>query len=258
MSGRRMNKISKGRLYGSRCDPDIPNPEYSVRVSRRAKHVHLRFSMLKGLEVVVPEGFDRRKIPSVVVEKRAWLERTRNRLIEQRKDLPDGHFDPIPGQVVLRALEEHMEVVYRAAGRRRIRVDEVGGQLEVSGPVTDQEACVGALREWLRDKARTGLVPWLERTSRALGLPYERAVIRGQRTRWGSCSEKKIINLNYKLLFLPPQQVHYLFVHELCHTRHMNHSPRYWALVGCKLPDYARLDAALREAWRYVPAWANA
>jgi hypothetical protein len=251
-----MNKISNRRLSRSGRDPDTP--EYSVRVSRRAKHVHLRLSLLEGLVVVVPEGFDRRKIPSVVVEKRAWLERTRNRLIEQRKDLPDGHFDPIPGRVVLRALSEDLEVVYRAAGRRRIRVIEAAGRLELRGPVADQGACVGALREWLRGKGRARLVPWLERTSHTLGLPYQRAVIRGQRTRWGSCSENKVINLNYKLLFLPPEQVHYLLVHELCHTRHMNHSPRYWALVERKLPDYARLDAALREAWRYVPAWANA
>ncbi len=251
-----MNKISKRRLSRSMRDPDTP--EYTVRVSRRAKHVHLRFSLLEGLVVVVPEGFDRRKIPSVVVEKRAWLERTRKRLIEQRKDLPEGHFDPVPGRVLLRALEEDRGVVYRAAERRRIRVTETPGRLELQGPVADQEACVAALREWLRGKARATLVPWLERSSATLGLPYERAVIRGQRTRWGSCSERRVINLNYKLLFLPREQVHYLLVHELCHTRHMNHSPRYWALVAQMLPDYARLDAALREAWRYVPAWANA
>jgi predicted metal-dependent hydrolase len=105
--------------------------------------------------------------------------------------------------------------------------------------------------------ARVHLVPWLERVSIETELPYENVTIRGQKTRWGSCSTQKIINLNYRLLFLPPPLVRYLFVHELCHTVHMNHSARYWALVEKKEPHYKALDTELRHAGKFVPGWAK-
>jgi predicted metal-dependent hydrolase len=64
-----------------------------------------------------------------------------------------------------------------------------------------------------------------------------------------------MISLNYKLLFLPPEVVRYVFVHELCHTIHMNHSTAFWNLVAEKEPDYECLDTELQNVWRYVPAW---
>ena len=101
------------------------------------------------------------------------------------------------------------------------------------------------------------LPPWLEQTGTELGLRYHRCTIRGQKTRWGSCSSRKTISLNYKLLFLPPHLVRYLFVHELCHTRHLNHSARFWGLVQEKEPLYESLEADLTDGSRYVPLWAE-
>jgi predicted metal-dependent hydrolase len=115
-----------------------------------------------------------------------------------------------------------------------------------------------ALRRWLARKGREHLVPWLERVSAELELPYSGVTLRGQKSRWGSCSARRHINLNYALLFLPPHCVRYLFVHELCHTVHLNHSPRYWALVARKEPDYRRLEKELRQGSRLVPPWLHA
>jgi predicted metal-dependent hydrolase len=91
--------------------------------------------------------------------------------------------------------------------------------------------------------------------ARELGLGFSRIQIRRQRTRWGSCSATGTISLNVCLMFLEPAVVRYLFVHELCHTRHMNHSSRFWALVEHYEPDYRRLDRELLRGWQAVPAW---
>lgn len=62
--------------------------------------------------------------------------------------------------------------------------------------------------------------------------------IRNQRSRFGSCSSRGHLSFNYRLLFLPPALLEYVIVHEVCHLREMNHSPRFWALVAWQIPDY--------------------
>jgi len=91
--------------------------------------------------------------------------------------------------------------------------------------------------------------------SQEVNLPFKNVSIRGQKTRWGSCSSDQSISLNCKLLFLPSPVVRYVLIHELCHTVHMNHSAAFWALVGCFEPNYRQLDRNLRDARCDVPLW---
>jgi len=63
------------------------------------------------------------------------------------------------------------------------------------------------------------------------------------------------VSLNCSLVFLRPEVVRYLFVHELAHLKHMNHSPAFWRLVQTLEPDYRRLDRELLAGWRTVPLW---
>jgi predicted metal-dependent hydrolase len=99
------------------------------------------------------------------------------------------------------------------------------------------------------------LVPWLREISREKHLPFGRTLMKMQKTRWASCSRHRTVSLNVKLLFLPPELVRYVFVHELCHTVHMNHSREFWRFLAVKEPGYKELDKQLRTAWRLVPAW---
>ena len=111
------------------------------------------------------------------------------------------------------------------------------------------------LQEWLKQAAEERLAPRLLQLARDLGYPVKRVVIRCQRTRWGSCSTRGTVSLNCSLVFLEPDVVRYLFVHELAHTQHMNHSPAFWRLVESLEPDYRRLDRQLLAGWRTVPLW---
>jgi predicted metal-dependent hydrolase len=127
--------------------------------------------------------------------------------------------------------------------------------LFVSGPLHNDRAIAAALRSWLADLAHQQLGSELAKVASEGGFRYARAQIRRQRTRWGSCSASGTISLNVCLLFMRPQVVRYLLLHELCHTRHMNHSAKFWALVESVEPDYRALDRELLRGWQSVPGW---
>ena len=80
-----------------------------------------------------------------------------------------------------------------------------------------------------------------------VGVDYGRITIRSQKTRWGSCSSKGDLNFNCLLLLTPPEVLDYVVVHELCHRKQMNHSPRFWAEVSHVIPDYKAKVKWLKE-----------
>ncbi len=76
---------------------------------------------------------------------------------------------------------------------------------------------------------------------------FNKIYIKNQKTRWGSCSNKQNINLNYKIIFLPQRHQDYIIVHEMCHLKEFNHSRKFWALVERALPNYLEIKKELRN-----------
>ena len=79
------------------------------------------------------------------------------------------------------------------------------------------------------------------------GVAINSVTVRAQRSRWGSCSRRGTISLNWRLIQTPPFVVDYLIVHELMHRREMNHSKRYWKHVAAAFPDYRAAEAWLKS-----------
>lgn len=159
----------------------------------------------------------------------------------------------LPKQLILRAANEVWGLSYvNEFGLKHGVIERAGRSLALNS--ANAEGAFHLLEVWLRQRARAILLPWLARVSEQTGLAYSGARVKSQRTRWGSCSVHRSINLNDRLLFLPPPLVHYVMVHELCHTVHLNHARSYWKLVGSLVPDYPKREAGLRCARDYLPA----
>lgn len=163
-----------------------------------------------------------------------------------------------PRTIMFGAVGKHFTVCYthRKGGGLEITQPSPSG-LELSGDTSNQKGCLTLLRWWLQTQGRLHLVPWLGKLSQATGLSFRTTQIRGQKTRWGSCSSRGTISLNYKLLFLPPHLVNYIMVHELCHTVHLNHSSSFWSFLASFEPACRVLDAEMKRAGQLVPNWAG-
>lgn len=80
------------------------------------------------------------------------------------------------------------------------------------------------------------------------GIAVHRVSVRAQKTRWGSCSARGTISLNWRLIQAPSHVIDYLIIHELMHRREMNHSTHYWKLVAGAVPDYRRAEQWLKKS----------
>lgn len=78
------------------------------------------------------------------------------------------------------------------------------------------------------------------------GFAVKRLTIRNSKTRWGSCSRGGSISLSWTIVRLPPNLADYIVVHELCHLKEFNHSPRFWKLVSETIPDYKERKKLLK------------
>jgi len=97
-----------------------------------------------------------------------------------------------------------------------------------------------------REKARSFIYKRLEYYSEIYGFKFNRVSIRNQKTRWGSCSKKGNLNFNYRILMLPEYLANYIIVHELCHLKELNHSPKFWNLVAQIMPNYLEIKKELK------------
>lgn len=200
----------------------------------------------------MPRRTGPRAVETFVKENKDWI----NRALESFAAKYEPESLALPTKIQLQGIGRTVIVAYRSdTSLQAVRYRESGGTVIVYGPVHDDEQCLKALRRWLSKVARRELVPQLRKLSMQFNLPYQKTQIRAQRTCWGSRSSTGTISINLCLLFVEPPVLRYLMIHELCHGRHMNHSPGFWGLVGKLESDYRKLDKTLGESWRCVPGW---
>src|SRR3954454_22269431 len=197
-----------------------------------------------GVEVVVPRRMALRQVVPFVEEKRPWIERTLRRIREAEEAaavrLADGGTVPYLGRSLT------LRVVVQA-GRVRAFVLATGDVIEVylgaAGPVAVREA----LEKWYRRRARIEVAPRLDAACARAGTRYKRLSIRGQRTRWASCSSEGAMSFNWRLLLAPPEILDYVVEHEVAHLEVLDHSGRFWRLLGSRVPTYREHERWLRR-----------
>lgn len=230
----------------------MPENEIQLRTSTRARRMRIDVSATRGVVVVVPRGTPAHTVRRFVEEKRGWIDRARDRVDAEAARYDPNETGELPERLRLRALGVEYPVVFATADHPRVECD--GDRVHVRA-ASEPAARRTALVRWLKRHAREHLPPWLAGLAEEHDFDYQRVAVRGQRTRWASCSGRGTISLNYKLLFLPPRLVNHVLLHELAHTRHLNHSPQFWRLLRQLDPQARDNHAALNGARYWLPQW---
>jgi predicted metal-dependent hydrolase len=219
---------------------------FAVRISARARRLTARVHVGGRVEIVVPVGVNAHTVRDFVQRFTPWIDR---KVAAMQCFAPPS--EPVPATVEFALTQEKFAVDWRREPKRGL--EQTSDRIVVRAP--DERGARALLQGWLKRAAYERLAPRLLQLADDLNYSVARVSIRCQRTRWGSCSTRGTVSLNCSLLFLTLEVVRYLFVHELAHTKHMNHSANFWRLVEKIEPDYRRLDRDLLAGWRTVPGW---
>jgi predicted metal-dependent hydrolase len=198
---------------------------YSIRRSERARRVRVTVDPARGVEVVLPRRAAEREAAAVIGELRPWIER-RVAELERARIVVAARGNTVP------FLGESLRLIAQA-GRRR--VSRRGNQLLVPAAAAERAT---ALERWYRRAARQEIVPRLDHACAQAGTAYSGLTIRGQRTRWASCSPAGAMSFNWRLMLAPAAVLDYVVWHEVCHLEVMDHSPRFWELLSRRCPGY--------------------
>jgi len=217
--------------------------DYRIRSSARRRTLSLRLDADGALTVSAPHTLSLAAIREFVAAHRGW--------IGARRALLAAAFPPplaLADGAALPYLGGHLNL--RVVPRVPARCRREQGLLVVHAP--DGKAARRALETWWRREAARHFEARVAHYAARVGRAPRRVSVRAQRSRWGSCTSRGTVSLNWRLLQAPPAIVDYVVVHELCHLLVPNHSPRFWAEVARVLPDWRERRRALR---RFRPAW---
>ncbi len=209
---------------------------YTVRRSDRARRVRVSVEGDGAVRVTLPRRAPARAAAEAVRELQPWIERRRaalERAAVERERTP-GTLPYLGGELALRAEPG------------RARVHRRGDVLLVPGGARDADARA-AIERWYRRAARAEIAPRLDAAVARAGARHTGLTIRGQRTRWASCSSTGAMSFNWRLLLAPAAVLDYVVEHEVCHLEVMDHSPRFWALLQSRVPDWRDRSAWLRR-----------
>ncbi len=206
---------------------------YRVRRSERARRIRVTVDAGRGVEVVLPRRSAEREAAAAVRELRPWIER-RLRDLERAQAEVASRGDGLP------YLGEMLETVSQPG---RHRVHRRGTQLLTPSGAERRPA----LERWYRRAAREEIVPRLAHACWLSDSSYTKLTIRGQRTRWASCSREGAMSFNWRLLLAPEAVLDYVVWHEVCHLEVLDHSPRFWALLAGRWPAYREHAGWLRR-----------
>lgn len=202
-------------------------PSNYIVERKPVKHIRIRVSIDRSVRIIVPLDFSNDELDTLLRKKQAWIDTKLNQLSLKREKIKLAS-----NQIFLHG-ERYTYIYWEKLGQQVVvnhqhRTVQSGRNL--LDPTTQAI--------WCRSWARKTLIPRVKGLAKENKLHFNRVYIRNQMTKWGNCSAKKNISLNWRLVRAPNYVVDYVIIHELLHTEIMNHSQQFWIRLRSIMPAY--------------------
>lgn len=216
--------------------------EYLLKPSRSAQRIRVRVGV-NGVEVIQPRGRSTADVEVFLVDNRDWLTEQIARAV--RLQAVRQPHDVHVGQILFRGLPMAVHVA-KSSRRGSSNLVQLGGDsIIVLRGLKSRVAPAESLENWLRKRAREAIEELLPRITAKLRVEAGKLYVRGQRTRWGSCSAMRNLSFNWRIVMAPAFVLRYLVTHEASHLAVPDHSQRFWLTVQSLCPETAQARAWL-------------
>ncbi len=195
-----------------------------TKVNPRARRIIIKVRP-SLVELIVPKGVPLSKAEEFFDSKKDWIE---NRLAELEK-IENKYF--LFGQEVFPAIENGVLKIYKS---------------KYPGFIPSERLTL-IFEEYLFNFAKSYIPQRVRKIAYLHNFKFNNVKVKKLKSRWGSCSVRKNLSFNYLLLKNSKRAIDYVIIHELCHTLEMNHSKRFWDLVGRIMPDYKKVKKDLKS-----------
>jgi predicted metal-dependent hydrolase len=224
------NKVSYEKLFIN--DTELT---YQIRLSKKAKYLQLRITSTNELELIVPKRYSIKDGEKFIQGKIDWIKKYQKKIIHLNKN----EFYLFGEKIIVEQYFNFFLTKYKIRFGKNILLAES----PADSKITKEEIYYF----YLRKMAKEYFYKRTQYLSELFGFNFKTIKIRGQKTRWGSCSSKGNLSFNYKLLQFRKEVIDYVIIHELCHTKELSHSPKFWRLVERFCPDYKILKKELKN-----------
>lgn len=219
----------------------------SITIKRLPQARRLRLRVLPDGKTILtaPLIVSDRLINQFISQHREWLNTARGRTAKDRHLLTTQ-----TDRLIWRGRSLPFRLAVHPSHRGRVQL--LSDQLLVESPTEEASVVRNLLERWLAKQARDYLPGRASLLADLVDLTIKRTVVRSARTRWGSCSRRAAISLNWRLILAPDWVSDYVIYHELAHLTHPNHSPRFWRLVASWCPKFKEAKQWLNENHRLL------
>ncbi|EHQ88575.1 M48 family metallopeptidase [Desulfosporosinus youngiae] len=219
---------------------------YEERRSARYRRVTLTI-LEDRLRITAPKNVSAKQLKELLLTKQEWI--LKSWLKNQDRQKPPAEYHD--GQQFLYQ-GENLELRIQRHKRKMLRVSPEGQVLRVYIPEDlPVQAWVpniqAALISWYKDQARKVLQDKLDKQAKRMEVTFQTFRLKAQKTRWGSCSSKRNINLNWRIIMAPDEVIDYVIIHELAHLTYLNHSVQFWERVAQFMPEYKQWRKWLKD-----------
>lgn len=222
------------KIYSSSIKIQQSEISYKYRFSSKAQRLRLQISLGNELEVILPRGYELKEAENFILTKSKWIKKHLSfQPVKKKNYYYFGNRITIRQEFAL-FIKKHI-----------IRLEK--DELKIISPENSNIELNKLYNTWLRNQAKEYLPERAAELANQFGFSINKISVRKQKTRWGSYSSQGNISFNFLLLGYTKEVIDYVIIHELCHSKEMNHSEDFWTLVKRFCPRFMTLRQELKR-----------